>query len=76
MRSPALEAFEIDKEKAAVRERYGANEFGRGALLARRLVEKGVRFVQVNRGGFDVAHQHLPRHAQPRRGRWTRPWPR
>lgn len=34
-------------------ERYGDTEFGRGALLARRLVEKGVRFVQVNRGGFD-----------------------
>src|SRR5436309_7073563 len=54
MRSPALEAFEVRKEKPEVLERYGDSEFGRGALLARRLVENGVRFVQVNRGGFDV----------------------
>ena len=53
MHSPALEAFDLDKEKPATLERYGNTEFGRGALLARRLVETGVRFVQVNRGGFD-----------------------
>ena len=60
MRSPALEAFEVDKEKPEVRERYGDSEFGRGALLARRLVEKGVRFVQVNRGGFDTHTNDFP----------------
>jgi hypothetical protein len=53
MESPALKAFELDDEKPETVARYGDNEFGRGALLARRLVEKGVRFVQVNRGGFD-----------------------
>ena len=53
MESPALKAFELNEEKPATVERYGNTEFGRGALLARRLVEKGVRFVQVNRGGFD-----------------------
>lgn len=53
MESPALKAFEIDEEKPETVARYGDNEFGRGALLARRLVEKGVRFVQINRGGFD-----------------------
>ena len=53
MESPALKAFELNDEKPATVERYGNTEFGRGALLARRLVEKGVRFVQVNRGGFD-----------------------
>jgi hypothetical protein len=53
MESPALKAFEIDEETPQTIERYGNNEFGRGALLARRLVEKGVRFVQINRGGFD-----------------------
>lgn len=53
MESPALKAFELDEEKPETIERYGNNEFGRGALLARRLVEKGVRFVQINRGGFD-----------------------
>ena len=53
MESPALKAFELDDEKLETIERYGNNEYGRGALLARRLVEKGVRFVQINRGGFD-----------------------
>ena len=60
MRSPALEAFEVRKEKPEVLEKYGDSEFGRGALLARRLVEKGVRFVQVNRGGFDVHSNAFP----------------
>ncbi len=60
MRSPALEAFEVRKEKPEVLERYGDTEFGRSALLARRLVEKGVRFVQVNRGGFDVHANAFP----------------
>lgn len=53
MESPALKAFELDEETPQTVARYGDTEFGRGALLARRLVEKGVRFVQVNRGGFD-----------------------
>jgi hypothetical protein len=60
MQSPALEAFELDKESDATRDRYGRTEFGRGCLLARRLVEKGVRFVQVNRGGFDVHYNAFP----------------
>ena len=54
MRSPALEAFELEKVAAKTLERYGDTPFGRGALLAKRLVEKNVRFVQVNRGGFDT----------------------
>ncbi|MCE9603628.1 MAG: DUF1501 domain-containing protein [Planctomycetia bacterium] len=60
MQSPALEAFELEKESDATRDRYGRTEFGRGCLLARRLVEKGVRFVQVNRGGFDVHYNAFP----------------
>jgi hypothetical protein len=60
MRSPALEAFELDKETDETRDRYGRTEFGRGCLLARRLVEKGVRFVQVNRGGFDTHYNAFP----------------
>lgn len=54
MRSPALEAFELSKVPQKVLDRYGDTTFGRGALLAKRLVEQGVRFVQVNRGGFDT----------------------
>ena len=46
--SGARRAFQLDEEPAAVRDRYGATPFGRGVLLARRLVEAGVRLVQVN----------------------------
>lgn len=53
MRSPALSAFELEKEDPKNLARYGQTEFGRAALLAGKLVETGVRFVQVNRGGFD-----------------------
>lgn len=60
MRSPALEAFELDKVPAKTLARYGNNAFGRGALLAKRLVAKGVRFVQINRGGFDVHSNYVP----------------
>jgi hypothetical protein len=44
----AREAFDLSKEPAAVRERYGMNRFGQCCLLARRLVEGGVRFVTIN----------------------------
>ena len=44
----AREGFELSQEPEKVRERYGKNRFGQGCLLARRLVERGVRFVTVN----------------------------
>jgi hypothetical protein len=44
----AREAFDLTKEPLKVRERYGLNRFGQSCLLARRLVERGVRFVTVN----------------------------
>ena len=44
----AREAFDLSKEPQAVRERYGMTRFGQCCLLARRLVEAGVRFVTVN----------------------------
>jgi hypothetical protein len=53
MQSPALSVFDLEKEDPSTLARYGETEFGRAALLARKLNEKGVRFVQVNRGGFD-----------------------
>lgn len=43
-------AFDIRAEPTALRDRYGRNTFGQSCLLARRLVESGVRFVQVNMG--------------------------
>jgi len=49
MSSPqAREAFALEKEPAAVRDRYGRTRFGQCCLLARRLIERGVRFVTVN----------------------------
>ena len=60
MRSPALTAFNLDDEPPAVREAYGDTRFGRGCLLARRLVDQGVRFVQVNLGGFDTHTGNFP----------------
>jgi len=47
MRSQAVGAFNLDEEPAALREAYGKNRFGQGCLLARRLVERGVPFVEV-----------------------------
>jgi hypothetical protein len=47
-------AFDVNQEKAEVRERYGQNPFGQGALTARRLVEAGVRFVTISLGGWDT----------------------
>jgi hypothetical protein len=50
MRSPAAKAFELDDEPPARRDAYGRTLFGQGCLLARRLVEQGVPFVEVNLG--------------------------
>ncbi len=56
MDSPDLEAFDLSKEPTEVRERYGDDRFGQGCLLARRLAESGVRFIEVTLGGWDT-HQ-------------------
>jgi hypothetical protein len=44
----ARDAFDLEKESLKVRERYGINRFGQCCLLARRLIESGVRFVTIN----------------------------
>jgi len=44
----ARDAFDLTKESDAVRDRYGRHKFGQGALMARRLIEAGTRFVQLN----------------------------
>lgn len=52
--SPAAQAaFDIEKEDGKLRDDYGRSEFGQSCLMARRLVERGVRFVTVNYGGWD-----------------------
>ncbi|WP_010587184.1 DUF1501 domain-containing protein [Schlesneria paludicola] len=51
MRSEAVKAFNLDDEPASLREAYGRNQFGQACLLARRLVERGVPFVEVSLNG-------------------------
>jgi hypothetical protein len=51
MRTSAGRAFDLDEEPDRLRDRYGRNLFGKGCLLARRLVERGVGFVEVSHGG-------------------------
>lgn len=54
MRSKDLESFDLSKEPQELRDQYGDNNFGQGCLLARRLVENNVRFVEVVYGGWDM----------------------
>jgi hypothetical protein len=56
--SEQMEAFKVAGEPEAVKERYGDNGFGKGCLMARRLVEVGVPFIEVNLGGWDN-HQNI-----------------
>lgn len=51
MRSKAIEAFQLDKEPDTLRDAYGRNRFGQGCLLARRLIQQGVPFVEVSLNG-------------------------
>jgi uncharacterized protein (DUF1501 family) len=53
MRTSAAKAFNLGEEKKETRELYGTNLFGQSCLLARRLVESGVSFVEVNLGGVN-----------------------
>ena len=52
--SPETDAFSLDREPQGLKEAYGDTDFGRGCLLARRLVERGVRFVEVVSQGWDL----------------------
>jgi hypothetical protein len=58
MQSEAPEVFDITKEPEAIRARYGDHDFGRGCLMARRLVERGVRMVQVYYGNSQPWDSH------------------
>ncbi|MCA9070019.1 MAG: DUF1501 domain-containing protein, partial [Planctomycetaceae bacterium] len=53
MRSEAVKAFELDQEPDKLRDEYGRNQFGQSCLLARRLVERGVPFVEVSLNSVD-----------------------
>ena len=52
--SPSMTAFELDKEPQQVREAYGQGQFAAGCLMARRLIESGVTFVEVQLNGWDT----------------------
>ncbi len=58
MSSEQMAAFRVANEPQEVRDRYGDNGFGQGCLMARRLVEAGVPFIEVNLGGWDN-HQNI-----------------
>jgi uncharacterized protein (DUF1501 family) len=61
VRSPRLKAFDLNQEKDAVRDRYGRTPFGQGCLLARRLVEQGVTFVEIESNGWDTHQDNFGR---------------
>ena len=56
--SQQMKAFRAEQEDEKTRQRYGDTNIGRGCLLARRLVEAGVPFVEVRNGGWDN-HQNI-----------------
>ncbi|GIW81029.1 MAG: hypothetical protein KatS3mg105_2836 [Gemmatales bacterium] len=61
VRSPRIKAFDISQESDKTRDRYGRNAFGQGCLLARRLVEAGVTFVEVMQNGWDTHQDNFTR---------------
>lgn len=61
MRSSDLAAFDVELETAAMRGAYGETPFGSGCLLARRLVEHGVRYVEVSSDGWDTHADNFDR---------------
>ena len=64
MKSKDLLAFDLSQESPAARAAYGEHEFGQGCLLGRRLVEHGVRFVEVDYGGWDTHSDNFTQMAE------------
>jgi len=61
MRSREARAFDLSREPASSRAAYGGSKFGDGCLLARRLVEVGMPFVEVFQGGWDTHANNFPK---------------
>ena len=57
----AKRAFDVSEEQQSLRDQYGMTTYGQGALLARRLVEGGARFVTVSKGGWDTHDRNFQR---------------
>jgi hypothetical protein len=54
LKSEELKAFDISRESSETKALYGSSAFGKGCMLARRLVQNGVRFIEVQTGGWDM----------------------
>jgi hypothetical protein len=63
MNSPLIKAFDISEESDVMKQAYGDNDFGKGCLMARRLVEAGVKFVEVTLDGWDTHTDNFSRSA-------------
>lgn len=61
MNSKEAKAFDLSQEPAEAKSAYGDSQFGRGCLLARRLVEIGVPFIEVTLGGWDTHQNNFDR---------------
>ena len=59
--SPSMNAFDLEREPDKVREAYGDSSFGQGCLLARRLIESGVTFVEISHGNWDTHQDNFNR---------------
>jgi hypothetical protein len=64
LQSREARAFDLSQEPASVRTAYGNSRFGEGCLLARRLIETGVSFVEVTLGGWDTHQNNFARVSQ------------
>ena len=64
MTSDQLQAFRLDDEPESTRTAYGDANFGRGCLVARRLIEQGVRAVEVTLQNFDTHNQNFGQHSE------------
>jgi hypothetical protein len=59
--SPKMTGFDLDKEPQKIKDAYGNSPFGQGCLLARRLIESGVTFVEVTLGNWDTHQDNFNR---------------
>lgn len=57
-----LQVFDVDKEWEKYRDLYGDSRFGRGCMLARRLVESGVAFIEVGQSSYDTHNDNFAGH--------------
>ena len=64
IRSPDMEAFDLSQEPESLRQAYGAGEFAAGCHMARRLVERGVTFVEVVSNGWDTHQDNFDKVAE------------